>query len=286
MAPILLSEISMKSSLESGRFETLLHRWPAIQWASLARTLPLDRVGATAVVVALGLSFSYVAVQSSRLFTLNEYMLGLLPQWDLVGINTIPAWVCAILLLLATGLSGLIGLTCRRVADPLATYWAAGSLVVFIIALGEASSIPSLAGRMVEISTTAFGQWGGGMVVLTGVSGFLIACTPICRTFLSRIPVATQQYLAQAGILLTLATVISASVGERAEIGNDAVDFSRAMRFVTIVQGIKIAGALMLIYALTSYLSRYYESMNTHVRSWGATTTSTSASLPTAPPRS
>lgn len=228
----------------------------------------------------IGLALSYAAVQSSTLLHVNDQLIGFIPEWNGAGMAAIPGWVCAILLLLGTCLLAIIGLTSVRAADPLAPYWGGLGTVLFLIAACEGAQVPSVLRQIIQATVAGLGPWGGGITLVALAATLAGVLARGFQNFLRLIPSDTRHALVLAAVLLLSGTVAAAFGAGGPVPFTASQDISRMIVFVTMVQGVKMAGALVLIYSLTSYLSRYYDELAIRVRTWATSQSHHIALLP------
>ncbi len=271
--------------MRGGDFIARNHIWSVATLRAWLSTTQIQRparrlLGMFAALVMIGLALSYAAVQSSTLFHVNEQVVGFMPEWNGAGIAAVPAWVCAILLLLGTCLLAIIGLTCVRAADPLAPYWGALGTVLFLVATGEGIQVQSVLRHVAEAVVAGLGPWAGGITLVT-LAGLLAGVLARgFQNFFRLIPADTRYALILAAVLF-LSGAVASAIGAGVPVPFTAPqDISRMIVFVTLVQGIKMAGALVLIYTLTSYLSRYYDEFSIRVRTWATSKSYHVALLP------
>ncbi len=271
--------------MRSKRFENWNYRRSVSTlyfWLSATLTTHSARrlLGIFAALGVIGLALSYAAVQSSTLLHVNDQLIGFTPEWNGAGMAAIPGWVCAILLLLGTCLLAIIGFTSVRSADPLAPYWGGLGTVLFLIAAGEGAQVPSVLRPIIQTTIAELGPWGGGITLVAVAAVVAGVLARGFQNFFRLIPLDTRYALLLAALLLLSGTVASALGAGGPVPFTSPQDISRMIVFVTLVQGVKMAGALVLIYSLTSYLSRYYDELAIRVRTWATSQSHHVALLP------
>ncbi len=217
----------------------------------------LHGVWKTVCALVLGMGFTHLALGSSGLlFDSDRGASAWFPN-TVPDLLALPSWLCAMMLLLAAGLAGMIGLTVRHPTPELKLMWIATALLALAGTAAEASAPPSLLARALGAGNDFLGTRLANLLLLILLSGLLGLGAVMVRAIVPTLTPAIRQDFLQAGGLLALGTGLLAMAHtgpspQMLEIGSSAW-------WITLVQGLKLGGALLLLYALTGSLCRAWD---------------------------
>lgn len=201
-----------------------------------------------------------VAGQVSKYMLGHDVALGLIRLFYLDNEGNIPAFFSTLLLLIASLLLALIATFKKTFQDTYHLHWIVLSFVLFSMAIDEACDIH---GMFNNLGWWITGQRTGGIFhngwVMFGMALPLIVAFSFLKFFLHLPNRAKIQFAASAVTFLSgavgmeiLGGLYSASQGVSASQGG-VKDFQYSM-FVTVEEGLEMAGVIIFINALLSYI--------------------------------
>lgn len=185
-----------------------------------------------------------------------EGLKGLTDMFDLDREQNLPTFFSAALLLLCSGVLGIIALEHRRSERTGYLCWLGLALIFLFLAVDEASGIHEL---FIRPTRRLMGEWTTGLLAFAWVipySLFLAVFALIYVRFWWRLPRRTRWLMMlAAAIYLGGALIVELFSGRHVEAhGKLNVLYSL---MVVLEESMEMAGAIVLLYALLDYLGRF-----------------------------
>jgi hypothetical protein len=212
------------------------------------------------VVIVTGLLLGGVATQYIKYVYGYDSQLGLVRLFNLGGENNLPAWYSSVMLLLSSGVLGIIGLHHRREANLYGWHWLALALIFLGLSVDEAASIHERMGDpLVHRWLEAIGYLDSALLVigtawvLAGVLFAVIVFLLFWR-FLQDLPLATKALFLIAGALYIAGAIGLEAVGGQylAHHGGNTLTYSM---MVAVEEGLEMFGVVVFLYALMLYMA-------------------------------
>ncbi len=173
--------------------------------------------------------------------------------------GNVPTFFSAILLLLASLLLACIASLKKSSQDPYRRHWAILSFLFFFMAVDEAASLHELlngAGRWVMgRHTTSIFHYGW---VMFGMAMVVVVALSYLKFFL-HLPTSTRiQFFIAAAVFVGGAIGVEILEGLYSESRGGENNFQFSI-FVTVEEGLEMAGSILFINALLTYISTHHE---------------------------
>lgn len=165
---------------------------------------------------------------------------------------SIPTWFQASLLLLAAGLTGLVGLARSRASDRYTRYWLVAAVILVFLSMDEALALHEELIQPLRDSLGASGIFHFAWVIPGAVVVVLFAFAYL--GFLRSLPTRMQRLLILAAALY-IAGGLGAEAGDGAYASAFGLDNLGYRLLTDLEELIEMAGLLLLIYALLWFLS-------------------------------
>lgn len=203
--------------------------------------------------VVLFLTLASIAGQFSKYYLGHDYLLGIVPLFDLSMESNIPSWYASSTLLLCAILLAVISLAKKKECASYVLHWSALSIVFLCLSLDETISIHENwnvpMNALVDAHGFIFWSW-----VIPGMVFVLIVALAY-RRFLAALPAKTRRLFIVAGIVYVGGALGMESISSRHYEfhGRDVV----YEILYHVEEVLEMTGVLLFIYALLTYISSH-----------------------------
>lgn len=204
------------------------------------------------------LVLAHIAMQAIRLCTGRDTVYGLVPMLDLGRERNLPAFYSSIAILVCSVFLTIIGAAKRKQKEPYALHWLALAAIFLFLSADEALGLHELWYEAVKSHFKLSGFLYAGWVIPYGLAVLLLGVT--FWRFLMKLPARTRRLFIVAGAIYVVGALCMEMVGGKyLEMvgGVDTPDDQRGVAWViyaTIEETLEMAGIVVFIYALTSYI--------------------------------
>lgn len=203
--------------------------------------------------VVLFLTLASIAGQFSKYYLGHDYLLGIVPLFDLSMESNIPSWYASSTLLLCAILLAVISLAKKKECASYVLHWSALSIVFLCLSLDEAISIHEnwnvTMATLVDAHGFLFWSW-----IIPGMAFVLIIALAYLR-FLAALPAKTRRLFIVAGTVYVGGAIGMETVGARHtdfygwDVGSDILSH--------VEEVLEMTGVLFFLYALLTYISSH-----------------------------
>lgn len=207
-----------------------------------------------------------LAGQFSKRVLGHDQLLGFVRLFDLDGEGNIPAWYSSMTLLAAAGLLAIIARATRQARAPYALHWTALAVIFLGLSIDEAASIHELAVKPLRAALGIRGvllfAWvipGGAVVGLVGLAYF---------RFVLRLPAEIRRLVVIAGGMYVGGALGLEMVGGyiTEQWGGKSLAY---LAEVVVEETMEMAGIVVFIHALLSYIGRHVGQVQVRVDTGG-----------------
>jgi len=203
--------------------------------------------------VVLLLTLASIAGLFSKYYLGHDYLLGIVPLFDLSMESNIPSWYASSTLLLCAILLAVIALAKKKECASYVLHWIALSIVFLYLSLDEAISIHenwnAPVAALVDAQGFLFWAW-----VIPGMALVLIFALAYLR-FLTALPAKTRRLFIVAGTVYVGGAIGMESVSAR---HFDFYGFGIGYEILSHVEEVlEMTGVLFFLYALLKYISSH-----------------------------
>jgi len=187
----------------------------------------------------------------------HDYARGLVPKFDLDRELNVPTWFSSGLLLCAAALLGIIASAKHAARDRFAPHWIGLAVIFTLLSMDETASIHGLPGSQLRAAFDLPGFLHFAWVIPGTVAVAVFAAAYL--RFLLHLPPGTSRPIAAAGVL-----VAGGALGGEMAQGAYQTAYREDAIFGVIAlveESLEMAGAIVFVHALTSYLQQQYGSV-------------------------
>jgi hypothetical protein len=205
------------------------------------------------VIAVLCLTLAGSALQFFKYILGHDYVLGLLPLFDLGADISIPSWYASATLLLCSILLAIIFHVKRRDKDQFSLHWGVLSLIFLYLSVDEAARIHETIGDTLRLKFTGTTH---GLVHFTWViygAAFVLVVGASYIKFLAHLPVKVRRLFIFAGFIYVGGALGMDMVNGRYADLYGSQNFTYEMMTVA-EECLEMTGIVIFIYALMSYM--------------------------------
>ena len=224
------------------------------------------RVTRVLTLVVLCLTFASIAAQFSLYYLGYDDPFEFVSLFDVDSESNIPTWYASSTLLLCSILLASIAYAKKIDSDRYFLHWGGLSIIFLFLSMDEAASIHELAIEPLRSALNA-----GGFLYYTWVvpgAAFVLIFVLVYLRFLADLPVKTRRLFLVAGIVYVGGALGVELVGGRYADLYGEENFMYAL-IVTVEEFLEMAGVVVFIFALLSYMSSHLKDVQIHVGNKG-----------------
>lgn len=228
-------------------------------------TVSVRKVVWLLVLVAVVLMLSSIAVQIYKTFSGSSArgLFGLVQLFDVRKEESIPTWFSEVLLLLCSVLLAIISIAARQERGRHAGYWLGLSAIFLFLSADEGASIHEKMGQLGKFILSVLGLRPSGFLTYAWVvpaAFLLLVFALVFLRFFLRLPTKYQLLFFTAGAVFVggalfleslSAFYVSFHGGQR---NMSSVEIVTLIGITTAEESSEMAGAIIFIYALLSYI--------------------------------
>ena len=225
-------------------------------------TISPRRVARVLTFIVLCLTFASIAAQFSMYRLGYDDPLEILWLFDVDSESNIPTWYASSTLLLCSILLASIAYAKKIDSDRYFLHWGVLSIIFLYLSMDEAASIHEIADDPLRSALNASGFLYFTWVVLG--AAFVLIFVLVYLRFLADLPVRTRHLLLVAGMLYVGGAIGMELVGGRYADLYGMQNFVYAL-IATVEEFLEMAGVVVFIFALLSYMSSHLKDVKVHV---------------------
>jgi len=225
-------------------------------------TISPRRVARVLTFIVLYLTFASIAAQFSMYRLGYDDPLEILWLFDVDSESNIPTWYASSTLLLCSILLASIAYAKKIDSDRYFLHWGVLSIIFLYLSMDEAASIHELAIEPLRSALNA-----SGFLYYTWVvpgAAFVLIFVLVYLRFLADLPVRTRHLFLVAGMLYVGGAIGMELVGGRYAGLYGEENFMYAL-IATVEEFLEMAGVVVFIFALLSYMSFHLKDVQVHV---------------------
>lgn len=217
-------------------------------------TIEPKRVARWLALAVGGLTLAGIGGQIALYGFGHDYLMGLVPAFDLNGEYNIPAWYASSTLLLSAVLLGLIAADALRAKHPYAAHWSGLSILLVLLSIDEAVVIHEQWSEPLRRIVGASGPLYYTWVVLGGCCVLMVSLA--YWKFARALPPSTRRRLLLAAVLYVGGSLGMELVGG-CYVWRTGTSHSLTYAFIVAAEEmLEMAGVAVLIHALLCHLGR------------------------------
>ncbi len=228
----------------------------------MIRTISPRRFTRVLTLVVLCLTFASIAAQFSVYRLGYEDPFGFASLFDVDSESNIPTWYASSTLLLCSILLASIAYAKKIDSDRYFLHWGVLSIIFLYLSMDEAASIHEIADDPLRSALNASGFLYFTWVVLG--AAFVLIFVLVYLRFLADLPVRTRHLFLVAGMLYVGGAIGMELVGGRYADLYGMQNFVYAL-IATVEEFLEMAGVVVFIFALLSYISAHLKDVQVHV---------------------
>jgi len=196
----------------------------------------------------------------------HDYVYGIVPFFDLNGERNFPAMYSAVSMIVCAGFLGLIGLAKRRSRQPYGFHWLGFGFIFLFLAVDEFLQLHDKLHEPMVNALDLSGLLFVGWVVPYAAAGIVLL--GVYYKFLINLPKRTMIWFFASGFVF-----LAGAMGIEAVSGRHIELYGRDTAYVliyTLEEMLELAGILMFIYALASYIDTELKDLRIRITSGGS----------------
>jgi hypothetical protein len=228
-------------------------------------TLPQTRIIAVLSVLIVFFVVAHMA------FSINRYMIqasffaadNLYVVFDLWAESSIPSWYSVSLLLVCAALLGVIAVAKRRAADRYARHWLGLALIFLALSIDDAADLHGHTSYKLQEMFETGGYLAYAWVVPAGIACAVVGLAYL--RFLGDLPPSIRWRSVVGGVLFLTGALVMEMIEGRYD-SQHGVENMPYRIMVAIEESLEMAGIVVFISALLTYLSELADTVEFRVR--------------------
>jgi len=215
------------------------------------------------LVIVIFLVLAHLVGLFSRFVFDHDYVYGSVPFFDLNGERNLPAMYSAVSMIVCTAFLGLIGLAKRKNRQPYGFHWIGFGFVFLFLAVDEFLQLHDKLHEPMVNALDLSGLLFVGWVVPYAAAMLILAA--IYFNFLRNLPRRTLIWFMVSGFVF-----VAGAMGVEAVSGRHIELYGRDFVYTlinTFEEMLELAGILMFIYALASYIDTELKDLRIRITS-------------------
>ncbi len=202
------------------------------------------------ITIAVLLLFFDLVVNAIKIWTGYDYMLGIMPLFDLYEESNIPTWFSSILLFSASLLLVVITMIKKELNSKEKTYWGGLAAIFVLLSLDEIAQLHELSGKILGMFGRGTGIFYNMWVIVAGV--VLVVFAALYFKFWWSLPQPTKKLFLIAA-LIYIGGAVGFEMLESLVHGSAMAKYINPL-FVAIEESMEMGGIILFIYTLLRYI--------------------------------